>query len=98
MALFAMEAYPLIADLAGQGWMRVPPFGLAPCPTTIFTLGVVLLAEPPVPLHLLVIPVLWAIVGGAIAWVLGIPQNLALPAAALLAVALAIGKNRLGRA
>jgi hypothetical protein len=98
MALFAMAAYPLITVLAGQGWMRVPPFGLAPCPTTIFTLGVVLLAEPPVPLHLLVIPVLWAIVGGAIAWVLGIPQNLALPAAAVLAVALAIGKNRLGRA
>jgi hypothetical protein len=98
MALFAMAAYPLLAVLGGQGWARMPPFGLAPCPTTIFTFGVLLLAEPPVPLHLLVILVLWSVIGGSIAWVLGIPQNLALPAAAVLAVVLAVGKNRLSRA
>ena len=98
MALFAMAAYPLFAVLAGQGWARTPPFGLAPCPTAIFTFGILLLAEPPVPLHLLVIPVLWSIVGGSMAWVLGIPQNLALPAVAVLAIVLAVGKNRLGRA
>ncbi|MGH6621165.1 MAG: DUF6064 family protein [Alphaproteobacteria bacterium] len=98
MALFAMAAYPLIGALTGQALSQVPPFGLAPCPTAIFTLGVLLMAEPPVPLHLLVIPVLWSVVGGSAAWVLGVPQDLALPVAAVLTIVLAVGKNRLGRA
>ena len=98
VALFAMIGYPLIGILTGQSLPRIPPFGLAPCPTAIFTLGVLLLAEPPVPLHLLIVPVLWSIVGGSAAWVLGVPQDLALPVAAVLTIVLAIGKNRLGRA
>lgn len=98
MALFAMAAYPLIGALTGQGLPRIPPFGLAPCPTAIFTLGMLLLAAPRVPMHLLVIPLLWSIVGGAVAWQIDIPQDLALPAAAALAVVLGLRKYYLSRA
>jgi hypothetical protein len=98
LALFAIAAYPLIAMLTGPGWPRSAPFGLAPDPTAIFTLGMLLLAEPRTPLRLLVIPLLWAIAGGSLAWVLGLPLGLALPIAAVLALVLALGTRRVSRA
>lgn len=98
LALFAMAGYPLTGALTGQDWPRMPVFGVAPCPTAIFTLGMLLMAEPRVPLHLLVIPVLWSVVGGAAAWQLDIPQDLALPVAAALAMVLGLRKNYLNRA
>lgn len=94
---FALVAYPLIGMIAGQPWPRLALVGVAPCPTTIFTLGLLLLAEGRVPIHLLVLPLLWSLVGGSAAWLLAMPQDLALPAAALLTVVLALWKNRLSR-
>ena len=97
MIAFALVAYPLIGMIAGQPWPRLALVGVAPCPTAIFTLGMLLLAEGRVPIHLLVLPLLWSLVGGSAAWLLAIPQDLALPAAALLTVVLAWRKNRLSR-
>jgi hypothetical protein len=97
LAVFAMAVYPLIGHLAGQAWPRAPSFGIAPCPLAIFTFGLLLTAAPRIPPHLLVIPVLWAAVGGAAAWLLAMPQDLALPVAAVLAVTLVLRKNRLSQ-
>ncbi len=44
-AIFAMALYPLIGWLAGHDWPSAPMFGVAPCPTTIFTMGLLLLTE-----------------------------------------------------
>jgi hypothetical protein len=73
----------------------MPAFGIAPCPLAIFTFGLLLLAAPRAPLHLLVIPLIWAAVGGSAAWLLDMPQDMALPIAAVLAAALAFRKSRL---
>ena len=97
LAVFAMAGYPLAGWLAGHAWPRTAVFGVAPCPTTIFTLGLLLLAEPRVPLRLLAIPVLWAVIGGTAALLLAVPEDAALPLAAVLALALAIAKNRRAR-
>ncbi len=97
MIAYAMVAYPLIGLLDGEPWPRLALVGVAPCPTTLFTFGILLLAERRAPLHLLVLPVLWSLIGGAAGWLIHIPQDLALPVAALLAVLLAIRKNRLSR-
>src|SRR3546814_12255115 len=80
-----MAVYPLIGWLAGRGWPQAAMFGITPCPTTIFTLGM-LLTTHRVPRHLLAIPVLWSIVGGTAAWLLNVPEDLALPPAAAAAV------------
>ena len=45
LILYAMVAYIIIGILVGHGWPRAPMFGVAPCPTTIFTLGVLILAK-----------------------------------------------------
>jgi Family of unknown function (DUF6064) len=91
----AMLLYPLVGDIS---WSRDAFVGIAPCPTTLFTFGMLLLAEPRTPWYLLVIPVLWSLIGGSAALVLGIPQDAALPVAALLTIVLAIWKNRLNAA
>ena len=77
-----------------EDWLRAPVFGVAPNPTTIFPLGMLLLIARRVPLHLLVIPVLWSLIGGATAWLLNVPGDLALPLAGVSTVWLVLWKNR----
>jgi hypothetical protein len=72
-------AYPMINVLTGLSYPRMPTFGV-PCPTTIFTAGVLLLAQRP-PLVLFVVPVLWSLVGGSAALLLGVRADLMLPVA-----------------
>jgi hypothetical protein len=78
-------AYPAINALDHGSLLRIPTFGL-PCPTTIFTVGVLMLATPR---HwgLSVVPVIWAAIGGSAAFLLGVNADVALPIAG---VALAI--------
>ncbi len=94
LAIFALALYPLIAWLAGRGWPGAPVFGVAPGPTTIFTLGLLLLTEGRTPLHLVAIPVLWSLIGGAAAWLLNVPEDLALPLAGVGGFCLVLWKNR----
>jgi hypothetical protein len=66
--------YPLIG-LADHGYPAMPMFGITPCPVTLFTFGVMLVARGPLPRRLLVIPLLWALIGGSAAFLLGVPQD-----------------------
>jgi hypothetical protein len=91
---FAMAVYPLLGWLAGHIWPRAAIFGVAPCPTTIFTMGLLLLTEGRTPPHLAVIPVLWSLVGGSAVWLLSVPEDLALPIAGLCGLGLILWKNR----
>jgi hypothetical protein len=50
-------------------------FGVTPCPVTIFSFGLLLLAIKPLPRLALVIPLLWSLIGGSAAVLLGIPQD-----------------------
>jgi hypothetical protein len=93
LSIAATLAWPL-ADSLGHGWQSARVAGLAPGPTAAFTLGLLLLTAGRAPLHLAVIPLLWTLVAGATAWVLTIPQDLALPVAGLGAFGLILWKNR----
>lgn len=94
LVAFAMVGYPLAGGLVGHGWPRAPVFGVTPCPTTIFTFGILLLAEPRIPLRLMIIPALWSLIGGTAALLLASPEDLALPLAAVIGFVLALAKNR----
>ena len=93
LTIAAVLAWPL-ADLSAHGWQSVRVAGLAPGPTAAFTLGLLLLTAGRPPLHLALVPLLWTLVAGATAWVLTIPQDLALPVAGVGAFALILWKNR----
>jgi len=84
---YALVAYPVVGFLAGQRYPAMPTFGL-PCPTTIFTLGVLAWWGTSLPSRLLVIPTLWAVVGTSAALNFGIVEDLALLPAAVAVVVL----------
>lgn len=72
---YAAVAYPLIGLAAGHTYGSLPQFGVTPCPVTLFTFGLLLLSRPPLPRPLLVIPVLWSLIGGSAAVLLGVAQD-----------------------
>lgn len=78
---FALVAYPFWSMLAGHHYPAFPTFGL-PCPTTLFTVGMLAFLVPPYPRAALVAPVLWCLVGVQAAFLLGVPQDLGLLVAA----------------
>lgn len=92
LGLFALVIYPLLGRLFGHAYPAVPVFGIAPCPTTIFTIGLLLLGDWRTARWLLVIPALWGVVGGSAAVLLGVPQDYGLIAALLAAVGLALAR------
>jgi Family of unknown function (DUF6064) len=86
--------YPLLNFAGGYEFPRVPTFGV-PCPSTIMTAGFLVMATGPVG-RLVVIPVVWRLVGGSAAFLLGVRTDLALiPAgAAMVLYALSSGAVR----
>lgn len=83
LVLYAALLYPVLGWLLGHRWPAMPSFGLTPCPLVIFTFGLLLLTAAPVPAALLVVPVLWSLIGGSAAFLLGVPQDGVLLAAGL---------------
>ncbi len=99
LVAYAMVAYPLLGALAGHRFPRSPAFGVAPCPTTIFTFGLLLLTDRPVPRWLLPIPFLWSLIGLSAAAQLGVPEDWGLPLAGVAGTAaLVLRDRRKGRA
>jgi hypothetical protein len=79
---YALIVYPLLG-LSGHPAREVPTLGV-PCPTTIFTIGLLFWVARPLPLRLLVIPLLWAFVGSSAVILLGVVQDVGLLASGLL--------------
>ena len=89
---YAVLIYPIVGVLAGHGLLAGPMFGVAPCPTTIFTIGILLMARGRWVVWLSIIPLLWSLVGFAAAWQFAIPEDFGLALAGLvLLMFLAVG-------
>jgi hypothetical protein len=69
-------------------------FGVAPCPTTIFTFGLLLWAKKPIPAYILVILLIWSIIGTMAAVSLQVPQDYGLGIAGIVGTVLVIMRNR----
>jgi hypothetical protein len=92
--LFALLLQPLIGPLVGRPWTQAELFGVAPDPTVVATLGILLAADRP---HwmLLVVPLLWCAISGATLWTMQSPDALVTPAVALLVIVVTGWKMRL---
>ena len=88
---YAGVAYQLIGLHAGHSYEELPQFGTTPCPVTLFTFGILLLAKPP--WILLVIPVIWSLIGGSAALLLSVPQDWLLLASGVITIALLISSK-----
>lgn len=82
LMLFGTLIYPLVGRSFGHFFPSSPTFGL-PCPTTVFTLGVLLLAVRP-PRHIVIIPFLWSLVGFMAAVSFGVKEDMLLPIAGII--------------
>lgn len=94
--LFALLIQPAIGTLLGRSWMQAELFGLAPDPTAVATLAVLVRAQR-IHWHLLMIPVLWCVFTGLTLWAMEAPDALVAPAAAVLALAIAAWKTAASR-
>ena len=74
---YALIFYPLLGIALGHVYPKSPTFGV-PCPTTIFTFGVLLFSTHRIPFFVLVIPFAWSIVGFSAAFNLSIYEDIGL--------------------
>jgi hypothetical protein len=93
LLLYALIVYPVLGHNLGHAYPYSPTFGL-PCPTTIFTFGILLLINKKFPLHLLIIPLLWSVVGFTAALKLTIYEDTGLLVAGLIATFLLLVGNK----
>lgn len=96
LIVYALAVYPLLGVALGHTYPAQPTFGL-PCPTTIFTFGVLLWARPKVPWVLLAIPVAWAVVGSTAVRYFGVIEDTMLPISAIVTTALVLWRNHIER-
>lgn len=95
LLLPSLLLYPALAPLLSRGWQQAEVFGVAPDPTVIATIGLLLLAEGPPHWGLLAVPVLWCLISGATLLAMGSPEaSLVLPAALFAVVASTWSRRR----
>jgi hypothetical protein len=84
MVIFALIIYPVLGFIQGHIYPYSPTFGL-PCPTTIFTFGVLLWTAKKIPLRTWLIPLVWSFIGFSAATSLGIHEDTGLLVAGIVA-------------
>ena len=93
LIIFAIAIYPLIGFFFCLIFPASPTFGL-PCPTTIFTFGILLFNKGKLPVGLIIIPVIWSLIGFTAALKLGIYEDTGLMIAGMLTVILTFYKRK----
>jgi hypothetical protein len=97
MVAYAMVVYPLLGLVFGHVYPESPVFGVAPCPTVIFTFGLLVWAGARLRRWMLIVPLAWAALGLSAAVQLGIREDLGLLLAGLTAAVLLLPPHRAHR-
>ena len=93
LLLYALIIYPVLGYNLGHAYPYSPTFGL-PCPTTIFTFGLLLFTKNKIPVYILIIPLLWSVVGFTAALTLTIYEDIGLLIAGLTTFTFLLISNR----
>lgn len=105
LVLFAIAGLPWLGLLLGRPLVQAEVFGLAPDPTVLGTLGLLVLlrsderAVDSMPARVLAallwpVPLLWCLVSGATLWAMRAPDAALMPCAGLLAAVVALRSRR----
>jgi hypothetical protein len=92
--LYSLIVYPIIGTVIGHRFPSSPTFGL-PCPTTIFTFGILLLTVRRVPAWILVIPVIWSVIGFGAVLMFGMYEDIGLLVASVTTCVLLLYRDRI---
>jgi hypothetical protein len=93
LILYALIVYPTVGYFIGHVYPASPTFG-APCPTTIFTFGILLWAGNRLKWYQYVLPLVWALIGSSAAFKLGIREDIGLLIAGVLGSVLLASPHR----
>ncbi|WP_373540048.1 DUF6064 family protein [Chamaesiphon sp.] len=89
---YALVIYPLIGYALGRTFTASPTFGV-PCPTAIFTFGLLIWTDKRFSLSLLIIPVLWSLIGTSAALSFGIKEDFGLVVGGTIGTTIIIRHN-----
>ena len=90
---YGLVIYPILNYMFGHPYPYSPTFGL-PCPTTIFTFGLLLWTSKKVPKYILIISLLWSFIGVSAAVNLGIWEDVMLAIAGVFGTTLIVWRDR----
>lgn len=92
LTTFALVVYPLLGYWLAHVYPLSPTFGL-PCPTTIFTFGILLFSSSRIPFIVIIIPAIWSIIGFSAAVSLGMKEDTGLLIAGFVGTIMIIYRN-----
>ncbi|PKP44289.1 MAG: hypothetical protein CVT95_11195 [Bacteroidetes bacterium HGW-Bacteroidetes-12] len=93
LILYALIVYPILGYYLGHKYPSSPTFGL-PCPTVIFTFGLLLFLNRKISVFIIIIPLLWSIVGFGAALNLSIYEDYGLLLSGVLGFVLILLNNK----
>lgn len=87
--LYALILYHAAGLFLGHVYPSAPTFGV-PCPTAIFTFGILLFSQYRVPWYMVIIPLLWSVIGLSAAITLSMPEDFGLVVAGVISTAVVL--------
>jgi hypothetical protein len=93
LLVYALIIYPVAGYFLGHRYPASPTFG-HPCPTTIFTFGMLLWADGRVPIRVILIPLTWSLMGLSAALTLTMTEDIGLIIAALVSSSMIVMRKR----
>jgi hypothetical protein len=91
--LYGLIVYPILGGLLGHVYPSSPTFG-APCPTTIFVLGMLLWVSNRLKWYKYLLPLIWALIGSSAAFKLGIREDIGLLIAGVVGAILLLTRRK----
>ena len=93
LVAYAIVGYPAIGLFFGHSYPAMPVLGIAPCPSTIFLIGMLLAIQPAISKWLFVIPIVWSALATTAALQLGVWEDLGLTSAGIAALTFSLSGN-----
>ncbi|MGZ8558856.1 MAG: DUF6064 family protein [Chitinophagaceae bacterium] len=90
---YALIIYPFLGYVFGHSYPASPTLGL-PCPTTIFTFGILMWFDKKIPLSILIVPSIWSIIGFLAALKLDVREDTGLLVAGILGIIMIALRNK----
>ncbi len=94
LIFYAIFGYQALEYIFGRGYPEILSFGLFPCPTVIFSLGILLWTDKKFPRYILIVPLIHALSGFIPAFMIGIIEDIGLIISGLLVLFLLVIKDK----
>jgi len=95
LIIYGIFGYQALEYILGRGYPEILAFGMFPCPTVIFSLGILLWTGKKFPSYILIIPLIHALSGFIPAFMIGIIEDIGLIISGLLTLSLLSFRDKL---